>query len=135
MGIPFVVSPGSLDMVNFNRPLPEEYKDRLAVRHALNTVLMRTNMEETLKIAGFMAEKLNRPGAKYRLILPRGGVSSYDAPGKAFYAPDITNAFINAMRDRTDKSKIIELDNHLNDAAFAAQAVQALLKLIRGEIG
>jgi uncharacterized protein (UPF0261 family) len=134
MGLPFVVAPGSLDMVNFNRPLPEHYKDRLAVRHALNTVLMRTDMDEMLQIADFMAKKLNRPGAQYRLLLPRGGVSAYDAPGKAFFAPEITDAFITAMEQKTDKSKIIVLDCHLNDAAFAARAVNELLKLIKGEI-
>ena len=60
-GVPAVVAPGCLDMVNFwsRETVPERYRDRKLYQHNPNVTLMRTNVEENRRLAKLIADKLN----------------------------------------------------------------------------
>lgn len=62
VGIPHIVVPGALDMVNFGPPetVPERFRDRLFYRHNAQVTLMRTTAQECAELGRIMAEKLNR---------------------------------------------------------------------------
>ena len=76
-------------MVNFwaMETVPPRYKDRTLYRHNSNVTLMRTTPEEMARIGRFIAEKLNRMQGPVRFLIPEGGVSGIDAPGKPFWDP------------------------------------------------
>ena len=86
--VPYVGSCGALDMVNFWAH--GDGAGALPRPHALhattdNVTLMRTTAEEYARIGRFIADKLNRMEGPVRFLIPEGGVSRLDAPGKPFW--------------------------------------------------
>jgi uncharacterized protein (UPF0261 family)/ABC-type branched-subunit amino acid transport system ATPase component len=132
--IPYVGSCGALDMVNFwaMDTVPERYKRRTLYKHNPNVTLMRTSAEESAKIGRFIAEKLNRMEGPVRFLIPEGGLSGLDAPGKPFWDPAANKALFDAItsgfRAATDR-KLIRLPQHVNDQAFADALVAACNEL------
>jgi uncharacterized protein (UPF0261 family)/ABC-type branched-subunit amino acid transport system ATPase component len=132
--LPYVGSCGALDMVNFWAwdTVPERYKARTLYKHNPNVTLMRTSAEECAKIGRFIAEKLNRMEGPVRFLIPEGGLSGLDAPGKPFWDPAADKALFDAIathfRAGTDR-KLIRLPLHINDQAFADALVAACNEL------
>src|SRR5207248_671325 len=60
-GVPAIVAPGCLDMVNFHGPesVPEKFKGRTFYQHNPQVMLMRTTPEECARLGQIVAEKLN----------------------------------------------------------------------------
>src|SRR5947209_6791614 len=60
-GVPAIVTPGCLDMVNFHGPdsVPAKFKARTFYQHNPQVTLMRTTPEECAKLGRIIAEKLN----------------------------------------------------------------------------
>jgi len=126
--IPYVGSCGALDMVNFwaMETVPPQFKQRNLYRHNNNVTLMRTTPEEMARIGRFIAEKLNRMQGPVRFLIPDGGVSGIDAPGKPFWDPAADKMLfetLNANFRSTANRKLVRLSHHINDAAFAEALV------------
>ena len=122
--IPYVGSCGALDMANFWAfdTVPPKFKDRNLVKHNANVTLMRTTPDECKAIGEFIAAKLNRMEGPVRFIIPEGGVSVLDAPGKAFWDPAADKALFTAIESnfrRGPRRILIRSPLHLNDPAFA----------------
>ncbi len=130
--VPYVGSCGALDMVNFWAwdTVPAKFKDRNLYRHNPNVTLMRTTPAECTAIGEFIARKLNAMTAPVRFVLPEGGVSALDAPGKPFWDPAADKALFAAIesnfRSGADR-RLIRSPLHINDPAFA----ELLAKLFR----
>ncbi len=132
--IPWIGSLGACDMVNFGAPdtVPEGYRDRLFYRHNPQVTLMRTTAEECARIGTWIAERLNLCAGPVHLLIPEGGVSSLDAPGKPFHDPEADAALFRAVEAtlvRTSSRRVTRLPYHINDPAFAAAAVAAYREL------
>jgi uncharacterized protein (UPF0261 family)/ABC-type branched-subunit amino acid transport system ATPase component len=126
--IPYVGSCGALDMVNFGPmdTVPERYRARKFHIHNPQVTLMRTTVDENIAIGRFIAEKLNRCEGPVRFLLPEGGVSMIDAPGKPFHDPAADAALFKAISDnlrQTDRRRLIRLPYNINDPEFAAALV------------
>jgi uncharacterized protein (UPF0261 family)/ABC-type branched-subunit amino acid transport system ATPase component len=126
--IPYVGSCGALDMVNFwaMDTVPQQFKQRNLYRHNNNVTLMRTTPEENARIGRFIAEKLNRMQGPVRFLIPDGGVSGIDAPGKPFWDPAADKTLFEAIHSNfrsTANRKLVRLPHHINDAAFAEALV------------
>ena len=122
--IPYVGSCGALDMANFWAfdTVPPKFKDRNLVKHNANVTLMRTTADECKAIGEFIAAKLNQMEGPVRFIIPEGGVSSLDAPGKTFWDPVADKALFTAIESnfrRGPRRILIRSPLHLNDPAFA----------------
>ena len=122
--IPYVGSCGALDMVNFwaMDTVPAQFRGRNLHRHNSNVTLMRTTPEEMARIGRFIAEKLNRMQGSVRFLIPEGGVSGIDAPGKPFWDPAADRALFDSLSQGfrpTSAKRLIRLPHHINDAAFA----------------
>jgi uncharacterized protein (UPF0261 family) len=135
-GIPWVGSVGACDMVNFwaRDTVPAAFANRLFYQHNANVTLMRTTVEENRAIGTFIAQKLARATGPVTLLLPLGGVSALDIAGGAFFDPAADAALFDAIRqgcDWTGSRRLIELDCHINDPAFAAAAVEAFRDIAR----
>lgn len=132
-GIPQVVSVGALDMVNFwaYDTVPAQFKERTLYRHNANVTLMRTTPEENAELGRMIAEKLNRAQGPTVLVLPLKGVSAIDDAGKPFHSPEADQALFDAIRANLGANvELVELDQHINDEAFAAAVAERLLSLL-----
>jgi uncharacterized protein (UPF0261 family) len=132
-GIPQVVSVGALDMVNFGpiETVPERFRERTLYRHNDAVTLMRTTPEECEEIARRIASQLNRGAGPVVVVLPRRGVSAIDAVGKPFHDPDADRALFDTLRaSLTPAIRVVEVDAHINDAAFAEVVSAELLAML-----
>jgi uncharacterized protein (UPF0261 family) len=132
-GVPAVVVPGCLDLVNFYAPhtLPPRFAGRLLHCHSPKITLLRTNAEEAATIGRKVAQKLNASTGPVTLLLPLRGVSSLGAPGFAFHNPKADAALFQALRNGLRKDiPVLEMDATVSDPAFAEACAQALLSNI-----
>ncbi len=132
IGIPQVVVPGAMDMVNyFPDAVPARFRDRLLFVHNPATTLMRTNEEENRRLGEIMGIKLSRAKGPTAVYIPLGGFSAIDAPGKAFHDPQADQSFIQALKKNLRPDiQVIEKESHINDPVFARELVEALLRLL-----
>lgn len=133
-GVPAVVAPGCLDMVNFwgVETVPEKYRDRKLYKWNPNVTLMRTTPEENRRLGEIIAEKLNAATGPVAVLLPLRGVSQLDSEGNPFWWPEADQALYDALKRNLRSSiEVVELDANVNDPAFADAAVAKLLELMR----
>ncbi len=128
-GIPYVGSVGAVDMVNFGgrETVPAVFKDRTFHVHNPHVTLMRTTPAENKAIGEWIVARLNRMTGPVRFLLPLRGVSAIDAAGQAFHDQQADAALFAAIRDGwvpARNRKLIEIDAHINDAAFASEVVK-----------
>ena len=132
--VPQVVAPGALDMVNFG-PLdsvPDQFKDRQFYQHNPNVTLMRTTVDENAELGQIMARKLRAAKGPTTVLIPKQGISAIDKAKQPFYSPEAETAWIDNLKSGLSGSDVetLELDNHINDEAFAEKLAQTLLDLI-----
>ena len=133
-GLPQVVAPGALDMVNFGPPdtVPEKFSDRLFYQHNPTVTLMRTTAEETAELGRIMARKLSEAQGPTTVIIPTQGVSAIDKTGQPFDSPEARTAWIENLKAHIgDNVTVIEMDAHINDDEFAAKLAETLLANIQ----
>jgi uncharacterized protein (UPF0261 family) len=136
MGIPQVVAPGCLDMVNFGplATVPEKYKNRQLFSWAPDVTLMRTNKEENKILGETMAKKINASKGPVTVLLPLGGLSKIGAEGEVFHGPETDRALFDALKDNVKSFvKVVELNYNINTTDFAEEAVKELLELMDNE--
>ena len=133
-GLPQVVAPGALDMVNFGPrdTVPEQFSDRLFYQHNPTVTLMRTTPEETAELGRIMASKLSEAEGPTTVIIPMQGVSAIDKTGQPFDSPEARTAWIENLKAHIgDNVTVIEMDAHINDDAFATKLAETLLDSIQ----
>ena len=129
-GVPYVGSVGAVDMVNFGAldTVPERYRGRNLYVHNPQVTLMRTTAEENAAIGRWIGTRLDACRGPLRFLLPEGGVSLIDAPGKPFHDPQADAALFAAIEAtlRPGPNRRLErLPFAINDPEFAAALVQA----------
>ena len=136
LGVPQVVAPGALDMVNFGPPdtVPEQFKDRTFYQHNPTVTLMRTTVEENAELGKIMGQKLSQAKGPTTVIIPKQGVSAIDQEGQPFYSAEAEAAWIeNLKANLGDNVTLIEMDNHINDDTFAEKLVETLLASLNND--
>jgi uncharacterized protein (UPF0261 family) len=129
-GLPQVVSLGALDMVNFGAKdtVPPQFADRNLYVHNPSVTLMRTTPDECAELGRRIARKLSAATGPTVLFIPRQGVSLIDAEGQPFHDPEADAALFAAVREAD--VEVIEMDNNINDEAFAAAMAAKLDELL-----
>lgn len=133
MGIPYVVTPGALEMINLGseETLTAEQRARVLYRHSPSSVKMRANREDMLRAADLFVERLSASRGNVRVMIASRGFSMVNAEGQVFYDPAADRAFIDALCQRMPGHvPVTVMDAHHNDGAFAAACVNTLLELI-----
>jgi len=132
VGVPQVVSTGAVDMVNFYAPdsVPPRFKDRLLYRHNPNVTLMRTTLEENVKIGADIARKVANAHGPVSVLLPGRGVSAIDREGQPFNDPVARRALHDTIATCLQGADVRELDLHINDPEFAEAAATRLMELM-----
>ena len=137
-GIPYVISVGACDMVNFGPrdSVPQKYAERNLYVHNPTVTLMRTTADENASIGHFIADKIKQYAAdteNVRVLLPRSGVSAIDARGGPFHDPDADQKLFAAIEDGLEGSgvEVKGLKCNVNDGEFAEEAASVLVEMLK----
>ena len=129
-GVPAIVAPGCLDMVNFGeRPsVPARFSRRTFYQHNPQVTLMRTTPAECAELGRILADKVNRYTAPVTVLIPRRAISIISAPGQPFHDPAADDALFTALRTHLrPEVRVVEMDTEINTPAFARACAEALL--------
>jgi uncharacterized protein (UPF0261 family) len=129
-GVPAIVVPGCLDMVNFGEPatVPAKFAGRTFYDHNPQVTLMRTNAEECAELGRILAEKINASTGPVTVLLPLKAISVISAEGKPFHLPEADAALFASLKKHLRADiPMIEQDLAINDPAFARLCAETLL--------
>lgn len=132
-GVPAVVAPGCLDMVNFWAPdsVPDKYRGRRFYRHNPNVTLMRTTPDENRELGLRLARMVNASRGPVAVYLPLGGISVVSRPSQPFAWPEADAALFKAIRDELrPEIPVRELACDINDPQFARAVAEGLLGML-----
>lgn len=133
-GIPAVLVPGCVDMANFwgVETVPEKYQKRKLYKWNPNVTLLRTNVEENMRMGEMIAKAANEASAPVAILLPLKGVSMLDSPGGEFWDPEADQACYQAIKKNVRSGiPVIEMDNNINDPVFSGKAAELLLGMLK----
>ena len=133
-GLPQVIAPGALDMVNFGTrdTVPEKFRNRLFYQHNPTVTLMRTTTEEMAELGRIMARKLSEARGPTTVIIPMQGVSAIDKTAQPFDSPEARAAWRENLKANIGSNvTVIEMDAHINDDEFATRLAETLLENVR----
>jgi uncharacterized protein (UPF0261 family) len=128
-GIPQIVAPGAIDLVDFAawRDVPERFRDRVV--HAHNRLIASAPLtpDERRELARDIGWRLSQSIAPVHFLLPKLGVEEWDRAGRVAHDPAGLEAFIDEIRKALPQHVArTELDCHINDQAFADAALAVL---------
>lgn len=126
-GIPQIVAPGCLDLIDFAgwQDIPPRFADRPF--HAHNRLIKSSalNAEERRETAREAGRRLSQSASRVHFILPNRGIEEWDKEGGPAHDPEGLSAFLDEMRTSIKPPvAFTEIDAHINDAAFAAKALE-----------
>ena len=133
-GVPAVIAPGCLDMVNFGEKssVPVKFAGRTFYEHNPQVTLMRTTPEECTQLGRLLADKVNAYRGPATVLIPHRGVSVISAAGGPFYDPIADAALFDAVTSGLrPEISVISLDRTINDPEFATACAEALLELLK----
>ncbi|WP_336788532.1 Tm-1-like ATP-binding domain-containing protein [Paenibacillus sp. MMO-177] len=133
-GIPQVVSAGCIDMVNFGpeATVPERCRNRTLYRWNRDNTLMRTNADENREIGTRITERLNGATGPAAVLLPLRGLSLLGREDGPFRDTGADAELFETIKAELKTGiRLKELDTDINDPAFAAEAVETLLMLMK----
>jgi uncharacterized protein (UPF0261 family) len=133
-GVPAIVTPGCLDMVNFHAPdsVPAKFNGRNFYQHNPQVTLMRTTPAECSELGKIVAGKVNLSKGPVAVLLPKKAISVISAPGQKFHDPAADQALFDAIKSNLRKDiEVIEMDSAINDAPFAEACARTLMKLMQ----
>ncbi|WP_133486202.1 Tm-1-like ATP-binding domain-containing protein [Aliiroseovarius marinus] len=126
-GTPQMVSIGCYDLVDFIgwQDIPPKLAGQEV--HAHNRLLSSVMMtpDQRCEMARAMCTQLAGAKGPVNLILPLEGGNEWDRPGGPLHDADGLAAFIDEIRTHCpDNVTLIELDSHINDAAFSDRVLE-----------
>ena len=127
-GIPAVIAPGCLDMVNFGarETVPAQFEGRTFYIHNPQVTLMRTNAEECAQLGKIIAEKANASTAPVTILIPQKGISFISTEGQPFHDAAADAALFDALHQYATVP-LITLAETINSPVFAKAAAKQLL--------
>lgn len=135
VGIPHVIVPGCLDMVNFGSfpTVPEKYKEAGRTFYQWNPMvtLMRTNREENEQLGKILAEKANASIAPVAFVFPLRGISILDGEGQVFCDWETDKVLFRSIEENLKEGiPVYRVDANINDPEFSKKAVEILKTLL-----
>src|SRR5262249_8863189 len=137
-GIPHLIVPGCVDMVNFGPPetVPQKYRDAGRKFYEWNpaVTLMPTHIDENRQLGQIFAEKANASTGPTAVLVPKDGVSILDGDGQCFCDRSADEAMFAALREGLRPEILfVEMNSNINDLAFAKRAVDMMHELIEAK--
>ncbi len=132
-GIPYVVVPGALEMINLSTEdtlLPWQ-KERVLYRHSPSSVKMRANDADMKKLADVFCRRLGQGGGNVKLIIPEKGFSSVNQEKSVFYDKEADRIFIETVKENMPEHVSVICENaHINDREFAEKLIEELTAML-----
>jgi uncharacterized protein (UPF0261 family) len=137
-GLPQVIAPGALDMVNFGPPdtVPAAFRGRLFFEHNPTVTLMRTTPAEMAELGARVGRKAAAATGPVEVFWPDRGVSALDADGQPFRDAAADEACLEALEAELAPAGLAarRVDAHLNDPVFAEAMADRLHQMIAGQM-
>jgi len=133
-GTPQIVAPGATDMVDYptwSTP-PPRYAGRPA--HAHNRLIASLCIDAPMRrdIAREIGARLAEASGPTALLLPRQGIEGWDRAGQPLHDPEGLAALVDELpRALAPQTRLVALDAHINDQAFAQAALDVLDDWVR----
>jgi uncharacterized protein (UPF0261 family) len=126
-GIPVIFVPGNTDFFSTG-PLSfakQRFPGRLYHIHNAAITAIRVEHTETVKIAERLTALCNAGKGPRVILLPLGGLSSFDRPDGPFYDPVAPALFLETLKkDLHQGTELHVSPYHVNDPAFAKEVVR-----------
>ncbi len=132
-GVPQVIVPGALDRfrVRSSDALPQDPGDSVCLRLSAEFTLVRTTLRQNDRLGREIALKASAARGPTALLLPLRGLSALDFEGRSFWSPEADAALFQSIRNWVSpRVRLVELDMHVNDPAFAPAAARTLLEML-----
>lgn len=125
-GTPQIVAPGAIDMLDFPawQATPAGLEGRPAHMH--NRLLASALSSPGFRrgVAAEIGRRLARAEGPACVLLPLQGIEGWDRPGEPLHDPEGLTAFVDGLRHSlSPRTRLVELDAHINDAAFCDAAL------------
>jgi uncharacterized protein (UPF0261 family) len=136
-GIPQVVVPGALDAARVapEAAVSERFGGRVFHGGNPTTTLVRTTAEENDRLGREIALKVSAAREPAAVLLPLRGLSSLDREGGPFWRPEADEALYQSVRNWISPHvRLLEMNLHVNDPAFARRAAAVLLEMLASRI-
>jgi uncharacterized protein (UPF0261 family) len=136
LSLPQVLCPGAIEVLVYNEPetVPPPFNTRTLIRHSPQITDVRLNKEEMAKVGKEVARRLQYTKGDAIFLIPTAGYDSYAVKGMGFYDPQADAAFVEALKKDLPKAiRMVERDTYIEDPAFAVEAAQMLIGLIRAK--
>jgi uncharacterized protein (UPF0261 family) len=137
-GLPQVIAPGALDMVNFGPPdtVPAAFSGRLFLEHNPTVTLMRTTPAEMAELGARVGRKAAAAKGPAEVFWPDRGVSALDADGQPFRDAAADEACREALALELSAAGLTlhRVSAHLNDPVFATAMADRLHQMITGQM-
>lgn len=130
--IPQVVAPGCTDirLHGVLKDLPDGLRRRPCVKHSPTHTHVRTTPQEMAAVATFIARRLNAAHGPRAAIVPLRGFSMLNRRGEVLYDEAANQAYVDVLEERLGSDvRLVKVDAHINDQAFAAATVELFLEL------
>ncbi|MBF9042222.1 UPF0261 family protein [Rhodobacterales bacterium HKCCE4037] len=126
-GIPQLVAPGCMDLIDFAgwQEIPERFRDRPL--HIHNKLVTNTiyNAAERREIARELNRRIGESDAPTHLFIPGGGIEEWDRPDGDCHDPEGLDAFLSELRATVAKGvSVSDTDLHINDPEFSDLALE-----------
>ncbi len=126
-GIPVLFIPGNTDFfstgpIHFAK---ERFPGRDYHIHNAAITAIRVNHSETVQIAQRLAELCNAGKGWRAILVPLGGLSSFDQPDGPFYDPRAPEIFFETLNNSLGKETLLQaFPYHINDPNFLKEVIQ-----------
>lgn len=124
---PQIIAPGASDLVDYPswQDVPEKLQGRPG--HVHNRLISSATLtpDERAQAGIEMLKCLAQSKGPVHIILPLEGIEEWDRMGEPAHDPEGLGAYLEAMRENvSDPVKMSEIDAHINDQAFADEALR-----------
>lgn len=124
---PQIIAPGASDLVDYPswQDVPEKLQGRPG--HVHNRLISSATLtpDERAQAGVEMLKCLAQSKGPVHIILPLEGIEEWDRMGEPAHDPEGLGAYLEAMRENvSDPVKMSEIDAHINDQAFADEALR-----------
>ena len=131
-GIPLVVVPGAAECFNFGArdTIPAEFDtdERNIIIHNPSITSLLATPEEMKRLGEYIADHVNQAPGPKAVALPLNGLDNYFKEGSQWHGVDVS-PLLDAIRATLDTDvEVIEMDNNINDTAFADAVFQLFIK-------
>lgn len=133
-GTPQIVAPGATDMVDYPAWSAPPAAHAGSPAHAHNRLIASVCIDPPMRraVAREIGQRLAEAQGPTALLLPRHGVEGWDREGGPMHDPDGLAALVDELpRALSPRTRLVALDAHINDEAFAQAALDVLDDWIR----